>query len=313
MNRPHYPERYRTERMKWLGADQISSVAAAWRQQISWKWDAARQLVWCIGSFRNWPQVWASTLGHRPLPPVVLRSGHILYHDTRDDALSLIREIFWEHCYDHSDFYRPHRSHTVVDIGANIGIFALYLESKAPGIRIHCFEPASDTRAGLVRNVTANHLDESVTVYPFAVLNRNGNVHLNQATHSGHRSFLALENADRTSGESVACVSLHEAIRMSGAKHINLLKVDVEGVEIEIFEGADPSIWRHIDRVVVEFHDVVRVGSCERVAMILRANGFQYISIRGLPPRFTLGVIQAARDLLRAPSQTRALRYPSLP
>ena len=54
---------------------------------------------------------------------------------------------------------------------------------------------------------------------------------------------------------------MRSALRRSGAERVALLKVDVEGAEIEIVEAAGAAVWARIDRVVLEFHDRIRPGS----------------------------------------------------
>lgn len=262
---------------------------------VSAQWRTLQQILTLARSFTNWPSVWLATRGRTTLPPLVLRCGLTVHHEPGDDPLFLFREIFLEHCYVHDDFYLPDPGDTVLDVGANIGMFMLYLQSRARGIRVHCFEPASSTRRCLMRNVETNHLERYVSVHEVAVSGTRGMAHLKAAPMSGQRSFFASQFVYPDRQESVRCVPLDEALEACATPTVDLLKVDVEGAEIDIFEGATPAMWSRVRRVSVEFHDLIRPGCRDRVTRVLRAQGFHDIRTETVPPMGTLGVIQARR------------------
>jgi FkbM family methyltransferase len=242
--------------------------------------------------------VWKAYRARRPLPPFELSRGITLYHGEADDPILLFREIFVEQDYTSGGFYTPRPTDTVFDLGANIGFFSLFLQWAARGVRVHAFEPASQTRARLEQNVAENGLGAFVTVHPFAVSDTPGVLRLKQASFSAHRSLFTEEPGEPSAGaeESVRCVSLAEAVGLCGVDEIDLLKIDVEGAEIEIVEGCDDATWRRVRRVVVEYHDVFRPGCRERVSRVLEAQGFP--SIETLPAAHDpdLGLIRARRD-----------------
>src|SRR5262249_32277270 len=132
------------------------------RDHLRGKLYAARTLAQFASMLENWRAVWDAYRGKAPIPPLRLRGGITLYHEPGDDTFALFREIFLDHCYTRAGFYRPRPADTVIDLGANVGFFALYLQWRARGIRIHCFEPAVETRRRLGHNIEANHLTESV-------------------------------------------------------------------------------------------------------------------------------------------------------
>src|SRR5947209_1159886 len=104
-------------------------------QWITAKWKAAGALALFIRSFRNWGEVWEAYRNRRPLPRMVLRDGLTVHHGEGDDPVYLFREIFVDRCYTSGGFYSPSPADTVLDLGANIGFFALYLQHAARGVR----------------------------------------------------------------------------------------------------------------------------------------------------------------------------------
>jgi FkbM family methyltransferase len=277
------------------------SIGRRLHERVRGKWYASRALASQFRHFQNWRSVWSAYRAGQSLPQFVLRNGLILHHVTTDDPIFLFREIFLQNCYFQPSFYVPRPEHTVLDVGANIGFFALFLESLAPGIRVHCFEPGTDARSRLDLNIKGNRLDSVVSVHPLAVYNQETQVELKEATLSAHRSLFASQYVESERSTVVQAIPLQSAVALAGQKRIDLLKIDVEGAEIEIVEGADPACWDSIDRVVVEYHDALRPGCKERVTNRLASVG--YHGIRSIETSPGLGLLQAQRQPFAASEQ----------
>jgi 31-O-methyltransferase len=271
-------------------------MGSSLKDRVLGKWYAVGSLAQFVRYFRNWREVWDAYRTNAPLPPMVLSNGLTLHHDPADDPILLFRELFVHRCYTRDGFYRPRRGDVVLDVGGNIGFFAVSLEWMTPGVRVYSFEPAADTRGRLQHNVTANNLGGLVTVYPFAVTNAPGEVRLNGASLTGHRSLFDRESGANAQGEAVRSINLAQAIELTEVSQIDLLKVDVEGSEVEIVEGADAATWRKIRRVVVEYHDLFRPGCRERVTRVLAAQGFPFLETLPESDPPGLGLIRASRE-----------------
>ena len=259
------------------------------------KYHATRALAQFVRYFHNWPELWRAYRRAEPLPSLRLRGGITIAHVPADNVIGLFREIFVDRCYTRPGFYDPKPSDTVLDIGANIGCFALYLQSYAPGIRVHCYEPADDTRGRLAQNVKANGLDPHIAVHPYAVSGSQGVAHLKEAAVAAQRSFFDSEFVDASSAEPVECVRLADSVETCDAEFVDLVKIDAEGAEIEIVEATEAQTWTRIRRLVFEFHDLFRPGCRERVTRVLAAHGFQRIEVTTFSPDQGLGIVQASR------------------
>jgi FkbM family methyltransferase len=131
---------------------------------------------------------------------------------------------------------RPPR---VLDLGANIGLFALHALARWPGARVTSFEPDPGNLAVLRRNAEAN-ADAAWEVVPAAATTANGTV----AFMTGH---FAVSRA----GEHGVRVPAHDVLPALSA--CDLLKIDIEGGEWPIL--ADPRFRDTTAAVVVmEFH-----------------------------------------------------------
>jgi FkbM family methyltransferase len=139
------------------------------------------------------------------------------------------------------DEYRPAdeiSADTIVDLGASIGLASLRLLSSHPGARVIAVE----ADPVLIPRLRANVAGLPVTV-----------IHAAVAATSGSRPFYRSDidswanSLDRTSATQtpvpVPALSLGDLLDSNQLDHVDLLKLDVEGAEWEIFEGpVDPRI-----------------------------------------------------------------------
>jgi FkbM family methyltransferase len=135
----------------------------------------------------------------------------------------------------------------VVDIGANVGAFAIAVAKRHPGVHVHAFEPLPDTFAQLQRNIAANGVS-NVTAWNLAVTGDGREVVLfNDAANSGGSTM-------HGGGEPIRCPSttLAAIFRDHVPGRCALLKVDCEGAEYEMLADA-PELAR-VDHLRGEFH-----------------------------------------------------------
>ena len=79
----------------------------------------------------------------------------------------------------------------------------------------------------------------------------------------------------------VEVITLDELMRSHRLEWIDLLKIDIEGAEIELLEGLDKETFARIGQMTVEFHDFLRPRDRPRVAKVvarIRENGFYVVN-----------------------------------
>jgi FkbM family methyltransferase len=229
----------------------------------------------------NAADVRAALTTNAPLPPFRLRNGLTIYHGPGDPAWAVFREIFLKDCYVVPEFYSPSPGDTVVDCGANIGCFALYMSSLAPGIRLFCFEPGAKTFERLQFNIAANRLQNQVAAFRAAIWDREAIQELRLVSVSGDASIFTRPDHPTLSTQLVPCISLPKAFSKYGVEEVDLLKIDVEGSELEILRGASDLDWGRVRRVVMECHDFIRPGVGCQVVALLAKYGFKPIDVQG--------------------------------
>ena len=163
----------------------------------------------------------------------------------------------------------------VVDIGANIGSFALALSKLVgEGGKVHAFEPQRIIFNMLAGSVALNSM-MNVYCYNMAVGNREDRIEIPQFDYRGPQMSYGsiefgpdqrqpLDQKRKHDAEKQEFVPLTTLDRFEFAR-LDMLKVDAEGMEMEILDGADQTIRRCRPIVFIEFIKVDREALKERL------------------------------------------------
>lgn len=225
-------------------------------------------------------------LNHTTLP-----NGMTIAYINAGEAALMYREIFTDRCYmQHGISLRP--GDVVFDVGANIGMAALFFHSESPDIEVYAFEPAPDPFSALAENMSTHGmrgLPRRVAVtsssgecefgyYP-RVTGMSGLYADAAADEELTRAFLRNNGivneedldmmlAGKYQQEVIAVrsVTLSEAITSAGVPSVSLLKVDVEKSEIEVLDGLADEDWPKVRQVAIEAHEIdgaiARISEC---------------------------------------------------
>jgi FkbM family methyltransferase len=151
-----------------------------------------------------------------------------------------------------------------VDIGANLGFFSLLLGRLAgPGGSIYAFEPVPANAATIDRNARLNHMG-NIEVLTLALSSVDGRDELLLARHVGGAVLRSAGTPpDRAGGMDVETASLDTLVERGRVKPPGVVKIDVEGAEMDVLRGMDRVLRRWAPAVVVELDDET-VGACEQ-------------------------------------------------
>jgi FkbM family methyltransferase len=180
------------------------------------------------------------------------------------------------------EFHRAlHRPGTIVDAGAHDGRLTLPL-AALPGARVLAFEPLPPAFARLLAAVAP--AGDRVTVRPEALSDRAGTLTLEVPRVGGAaqeewasvvKDYATIRRADpRVDGidrYTVAALPL-DALALSD---LTALKIDVEGAEAEVLQGARDTLRRCRPVVSAEIEERHRPGSTRTVPALLRPIGYR--------------------------------------
>lgn len=180
--------------------------------------------------------------------PVMLRAG--------GTDIEVFKKIFIDHEYRLPFDARPR---TILDLGANTGLSSLYFCTQFPEAHIVAVEPDPANFAMMQRHLGAL---PGVEIIQAAVWSRDGEITL---TDPGIGSWaMRVEESSPSAGSQcqVAALSMPSLLKHFPQGRVDLLKVDVEGAEKEVFESS--AAWiENIDAIVIELHDRYKPG-CSR-------------------------------------------------
>jgi FkbM family methyltransferase len=276
-------------------------------------------LLWVV----NWREVYRSHRRGAPLPPIRLRRGPTLSHQASDQVLVVLREVVTQRCY-RRHITEPARG-VLVDIGANIGMVTLDWAARMPEVTIHAYEADPITFETLKRNVEDNGLAGRVRVYNEAVGRGAGEILFHRTGLSLTAGAFAFAGAPEDGpaaadevnprdgaprrakpdlwfwtrfGEPLRlpAVGLAEVMRRAERDGpVKLVKIDVEGAEVDILQGAPPDTLVAAEQFVVEYHDPLRPEARARCEAALERAGFRCVA-RESEEMAGLGLLYAVRQ-----------------
>lgn len=161
----------------------------------------------------------------------------------------------------------PGAAPVVFDVGAHQGSWARLVLERVPGARVHCFEPHPDSfrrlQAALQGRVTFNRcaLDRAVgkaRFYDYAARTPGGSGSEHASLHPG--VFGQVHHA-ATRSWGVRLDTVDAYCRAAGIARVDLLKVDTEGNELRVLQGAKGLLGRRaIGAIQFEFNGMSAVG-----------------------------------------------------
>ena len=215
--------------------------------------------------FRNGATLVQQMRAAEPSDAIVLWDGTRIAHPAqRAGLLEAVQEIWLEHVYT-GGFYRPADGDVIVDAGANIGLFAIYVARQNPRCRVIALEPFAENFQYLEANV-ARACPKNVTCHEVALGAGFGQ---GQMQAMGSRSLDHVLRCDANIGGGIAVIPLSGLLDLARAEEIDFLKVDIEGSEHDVFAAASPQLLSRCKRIAMEYHDRLVPGTLELLRSVL--------------------------------------------
>lgn len=159
-------------------------------------------------------------------------------------------------------------ANVVVDAGANIGIFSSLIRGINRQTEIFAIEAETDNFNLLKRNIES----EKTHCINSGLWNRNTG--LNVLERGGEWGFCVEETT--SDDYDISAISMEEIIKRFEIERINVLKIDIEGAEFEVFDESANEWIDKVDMLLIEIHDRVRRWSALRVFHIMYDHNFEY-------------------------------------
>ena len=250
-----------------------------------------RKLAFYRRELLNWPAVVAMHATGRLVHELRLRDGSTIHLLDPKHEIWAYDSIYRERCYD-IDFPGLRRDGTVIDLGANVGIFTVFAATRlVPQGRVLAVEANADCARRLERTTARCR---NVTVRCGAVA---GQGVLWLAADSLSASIFKSHEAVA----SVSAPSFDIEHVLGFDTDIDLLKANIEGAEYPMLLESRPDVWEKVHRLAIKWHkdtDVAGGHDPEELAERLRLLGFTVLRHEDIwhGPGITTGITTAIRS-----------------
>ena len=171
--------------------------------------------------------------------------------------------------------FNPNNIEYILDAGGNCGISALFLASIYPDARIITVEPSQDNFSILLRNIAKFPNIQAVNK---GLWDKSTNLLVKKgARHGREWDYQVIETNDENN-YSIKATTVDNLLREFGLPRFDLIKLDIEGSEKEVFEGGTVGSWLPEVRVLfAELHPDMKEGSDTAVRSHLRNENYTEI------------------------------------
>ena len=175
-----------------------------------------------------------------------MKNGLVIYLSRDDSDIVTVFLIFCRY-----DYGKILPGLTVVDIGANIGVFSLYAASQGAE-KVYAYEPSSESFKLLQKNVRSNGLEQTIFPHKAAIVGTAaGDIHFSRKSSVFNSIETCPENADDF--EKVPALMFSEIL--ANLNSVNICKIDCEGGEYDIILNSENAIFNQIHEFRIEYHN----------------------------------------------------------
>jgi len=180
------------------------------------------------------------------------------------------------------------------DIGANMGYYSIIMSSLTK--KVYAFEPSRRTRQRLSLNLRLNKIGAQVEILPFGLSDKNNTAELNIYNSNGNNSLF-----ERTipkdhplrfrRKETVRLMTLDSLVKQHKLLPPELIKIDIEGGELNALCGARRVIERHKPIILFEYSASTSRDAGynrEELIRVLRPHGYEFHGLAADPQDLTL-------------------------
>lgn len=169
----------------------------------------------------------------------------------------IFNQVFRDLEYDINFGFEPR---SIIDAGANIGLTALYFSGEYPNCKIISIEPEALNFEMLVENSKAN---SNIIPVKKALSNRIETLSVigsDRETSSFTTQKLESKAADEGRRNEVETTTVAELMKQNDLKSIDIVKIDIEGFEKELFESNYEDWIPYTKVIIIELHDRMKKG-----------------------------------------------------
>jgi len=181
--------------------------------------------------------------------------------------------------------FKKYNNPVFFDIGANYGYYSVKYAHCCN--HVFSFEPVSKTHEVLVSNIRRNAL-KNVTVFKFGLSNKEQELNINLYSSSGNNSIfernIPKEHSLKKIGqERIHLFSLDSLFTSQKISGPDIIKIDVEGAELNVLEGSLETIKKFSPAIVIEYSETTSLDAGYPKEALLNKLRFPSYTVWGIP------------------------------
>jgi FkbM family methyltransferase len=161
-----------------------------------------------------------------------------------------VSNIFERHEYAIPPQFMPSSDVVILDVGANVGLFAIYMRIIKNNSTIHCFEPAPHTFNLLQRNL---YNMKDVFTYPIGLGGQDMMAPLMLHPHNAGENSIKIHPETVAGSIEVQIRNATAVLDRIGLAYTDILKIDTEGCEIDILQNLKDRLG-YVGIILLEYH-----------------------------------------------------------
>jgi FkbM family methyltransferase len=182
-----------------------------------------------------------------------LKAPFFLRKDTTDVAM--FDQVFLYDDYKIEFSFEPK---IIIDAGANVGLFSILMKNRFPAAKVICIEPDKENCEVLRKNLSPYN---NVEIVNAGLWNSVTKLTIQDKYNAGHSALVVEEDA--INGK-VSAVTIGSLMQSYGLQQIDILKIDIETSEKEVFLKNYEQWLPKVRVIIIELHDWLKPG-CSKV------------------------------------------------
>lgn len=180
----------------------------------------------------------------RPFVRTQVYQDYILYYSKGTLLMKMIdnKTLLYEPiiCKLLKGYIKDKESPSFIDIGSNIGLISLYMVKHVPNIKIYAFDPGAHQSKLFQRTIKKNKLGNQIELFEIALSNKDEETdfYIHTTEYAPGDGFIDTGRYGKTSKIIVKSNRLDTWWIKQLKPHIDIIKIDTEGAELWVLEGA---------------------------------------------------------------------------
>jgi FkbM family methyltransferase len=179
---------------------------------------------------------------------------HPLFIRNNTSDITVFYQIFLSRSY--NIIYGIEPKKVIIDCGANVGLSTVFFKNRFPEAKIISIEPEKSNFEILQKN-TEKYSD--IHCIKSGIWNNTTNLIFKNVQH-GSWGFV-VEEVDYSNETTIPAISINDIMKKFSISKIDILKIDIEGSEKELFESNYEAWLPNTKIVIIELHDGLKNGA----------------------------------------------------